>query len=117
MSFKGVNGRAIIIDVNNLPTFVLAKQRKTKGVVQNHYVIQDSKEAYYYALNNQQDSVANNYNKLFSTIKKEGHAFLLCSSFNKNIKNSLSCDLTQEERLNKLQNTISLRQMLKCVKA
>lgn len=116
MSFKGVNAKAIIIDVNNLPSFILVKQKKTKGILKNYYTITDSKAAYYYAQNNQQDSVGNNYNKLFSTIKKDNQAFLLCSSFNKNIKNSLSCDLSQEERLNKLQNTVSLRQTLKCVK-
>ena len=63
-----------------------------------------------------ESSVGYNHITFFEKISNEGHAFLLTTSFTKNIKNSArNVGLDDEDRFNEKQNSISFRQMVKKV--
>ena len=118
MSFKGANEKAIIISphTESYDWMKVEEHNHKDGTITHSYNITDAKKANQFIVNNEDRSVAYNHIAFFEAISNEGHAFLLTTSFTKNIKNSArNVGLDEEERFNEKQNSISFRQMVKKV--
>lgn len=95
--FKGLNGSAIVLSLgediwNNRDRLIL-----------------NQKKAYLYSLNNKSMSVGCNVADFFEDIYVNKHAYVLCSSFRKIVKNSLrNVGLSDEKRFNKMMNAVQV---------
>jgi hypothetical protein len=117
--FKGINGRAIILDLdeNFIRKQIINKRDKSFEV---KFRIKDEaeEEVYEYCeLNKHLAIESGNIGKFFDRLFDTGEAYVMTNSFRKIVKNSLhSVEIGDEEKYNELMNKIQVNYSMKHIK-
>ena len=116
--FKGLNENAILLDNENLENDEIFETITTKhntGLTTTKYSLgDDNRKTHEYYNAASKKNIGNNSVKFFDRVYTDGHAYLLCSSFRKIVKNSLhDVTLGDDERYNDNMNKIQVNYMIK----
>ena len=114
--FKGINGGAIILDMDEpfIEEHIIKKKNKT--MLLKYSICEDMEnEVYVYASQNKHKSIENgNIDKFFNRLFTDKEAYVLTNSFRKIVKNSAhSVEMGDEEKYNGLMNKIQVNYSLK----
>ena len=114
--FKGVNGRAIISDLNE-PFIERKIIHKTDGteLVKYQFKKESEEEVYEYCENNKHLNIeTGNVGRFFDELFVSGGAYVICNSFRKIVKNSSRMvEFGDEDKYNSLMNKIQVKYCLK----
>jgi hypothetical protein len=114
--FKGINGGAIIMDMDEPFIEEHIIKKKDKSMVLKYSISEDMEnEVYCYATKNKHKSIENgNIDKFFNRLFTDKEAYVLTNSFRKIVKNSAhNVDMGDEEKYNGLMNKIQVNYSLK----
>jgi hypothetical protein len=114
--FKGINGGAIILDMDESFIEEHIIKKKDKSMVLKYSISEDMEnEVYCYASQNKHKSIENgNIDKFFNRLFTDKEAYVLTNSFRKIVKNSAhSVEMGDEEKYNGLMNKIQVNYSLK----
>lgn len=106
--FKGLNDDALLLT----GTEAFIQEKKEKKYIEHG----QEKEVYRFAIKNTHMSIGNNALGFFEKLYTEKHAYLLCCSFRKIVKNSAhNVLLEDEDKHNKLMNKVQVNYTMKKV--
>ncbi len=112
--FKGLNGQAIILNLDEEIVKENIKNKKDGSIEVSYKLIEDKKKVYDFYNENSSKNIDNNTLEFFEKLYSIKNAFVLCSSFRKIVKNSLrNVKEDESERFNNLINNIQMNFMIK----
>jgi hypothetical protein len=117
--FKGINGRAIILNLDE--PFIKEQLIKKKGgtaEVKYRFKDETEEEVYEYCETNKHLAIEKgNIGKFFDRLFDTGEAYVITNSFRKIVKNSAhSVEMGNEEKYNSLMNKIQVNYSMKKIK-
>ena len=117
--FKGINGRAIILNLDE-PFIKEQLIKKKGGTAEIKYRFKDEteEEVYEYCETNKHLAIEKgNIGKFFDRLFDTGEAYVITNSFRKIVKNSAhSVEMGDEEKYNSLMNKIQVNYSMKKIK-
>lgn len=114
--FKGLNDDALLLTINE--KFIETKNISVKGVkIAKKYIPHGKeKEVYDFAIANKSMAIGENATEFFEKLYTDRHAYLLCCSFRKIVKNSArNVLLEDEDKYNTLMNKVQVNYTMKKV--
>lgn len=117
--FKGINGSAIILDMDEPFIEEQIIKKRDKSMLLKYAISEDMEhEVYKYATENKDKSIENgNIDKFFNRLFTDKEAYVLTNSFRKIVKNSAhSVEMGDEEKYNGLMNKIQVNYSMKHLK-
>jgi len=112
--FKGLNGDAIILNLDEDIVKENIKNKKDGSIEISYKLTDDKRKVYNFYNDNSSKNIDNNTLEFFEKLYKSKNAFVLCSSFRKIVKNSLrNVKEDEEDRFNTLINNIQMNFMIK----
>jgi hypothetical protein len=117
--FKGINGKAIIINLDE-PFIKRQLIKKRDGTTETKFRFEDDteEEVYEYCETNKHLAIEKgNVGKFFDRLFDTGEAYVISNSFRKIVKNSAqSVEMGNEEKYNSLMNKIQVNYSIKHIK-